>query len=100
VHVLVQPERGDEPAERDVLDDDPWDQELDVRDARSADRAAENVSEQQQEHDRLDREREEQLGRARQPDEVALGDHERIRDEPTHTGAASGDSSAVVSSTA
>ncbi len=34
------------------------------------------------------------------PDEVALGDHERIRDEPPHTGAASGDSSAVASSTA
>ena len=30
VDVLVQPERGDEAAERDVLDDDPGDQEVGV----------------------------------------------------------------------
>ena len=56
-HVLGQPERGREPAERDLLDDHPRDQEVDVVVvAGRRDRAAEDVREQQHEHDRLDRE--------------------------------------------
>src|SRR3712207_7971155 len=42
-HVLGQAERGDEAAERDVLDDDPGDQEVDVVVARRLDRPAEDV---------------------------------------------------------
>ena len=62
VQVLVQAERGDEPAEGDVLDDDPRDQEVDVGEPGRPDRAAEHVAEQQHEHDRLHGEREQQLG--------------------------------------
>ena len=79
VEVLVEPERRDEPAEGDVLDDDPRDQEVDVGVARRADRAAEDVDEQQHEHDRLHGEREQQVGGPRQAHEVALGDHEACR---------------------
>jgi hypothetical protein len=40
VDVLVQSERGDEAAEGDLLNDDPGDQELDVRNPTGVDRAA------------------------------------------------------------
>ena len=48
------------------------------------DRAAEHVAEQQHEHNRLDRERQQQLGRPRQPDQVPLGDHQRIAHQSGH----------------
>ena len=64
VEVLVEPERRDEAAEGDVLDDDPGDQEVDVGVARRGDRAAEDVDEEQHEHHRLHREGD-AAGRAR-----------------------------------
>ena len=97
VQVLVEPERGDEPAEGDVLDDDPRDQEVDVAEAGRLDRAAEHVAEQQHEHDRLDREREQQLGRARQPDQVALGDDQRVGRRGASRGRSSASSSSASS---
>ena len=83
VHVFVEPDRGHEAAEGDVLDDDPGDQEVRVVVAGDVDRAAEHVAEQQHEHDRLDRECEQQLGRARQADQVPLGDHRGVGDGPS-----------------
>ena len=87
--VLVEAKRRDEAAERDVLHDDPRDQEVDVRVAGRLDRAAEHVAKQQHEHDRLHGEREQQIGRAREADQVALGDHERVGHEPPHAAASS-----------
>src|SRR5207302_1022273 len=74
-------DRGDEAAERDVLDDDAWDQEVDVGVSRCRDRTAEHVPEQQHEHDRLDRECKQQLGSAWQADQIALGDDHGVRHE-------------------
>ena len=84
VEVLVEAERGDEAAERDVLHDDARDQEVGVAVAGRLDRTPEHVAEQQHEHDRLHGERDQQLGRARQAHEVALGDHERVAHQPSH----------------
>ena len=80
LHVLGEPERGDEPAERDRLDDDARHQEVDVVEARRLDRAAEDVHEQQHEHHRLDRVRDQQVGLARDPLEVAAREHQRVGD--------------------
>ena len=88
--VLGQPEGRHEPAEGDVLHDDPGDQEVDVVVARRADRPAEHVGEQQHEHDRLDRGADQQVGRAREAHEVALGDDERVGDDPAPHAATSG----------
>ena len=87
--VLGQAERGHEAAERDVLDDDPGDQEVDVVVARCADRAAEHVGKQQHEHHGLDREGDQQVGGAREPHEVALGEHQRVGGEPGHAATSS-----------
>ena len=80
LEVLGEPERRDEAAEGHRLDDDPRNQEVDVVVARRHDRAAEHVDEQQHEHDRLHREGEQQVGRARDPHEVAPGEHQRVGD--------------------
>ena len=87
--VLGQAESGHEAAERDVLHDDPGDQEVDVVVARRHDRAAEDVDEQQHEHDRLDREADQQVGGAGEPHEVALGHHERVGDQLPHAATSS-----------
>src|SRR4029079_5635243 len=76
--VLGQAERGDEPAEGDRLDDDPRHQEVDVLEARGLDRAAEDEHEQQHEHDGLDRVGDQEVGLARDPGQVALGQDERV----------------------
>lgn len=89
VQVLVQPECCHEPAERDVLDDDPRDQEVGIGAVAGADRAAEHVAEQQHEHDRLHGERQQQVGRARQPHQVALGDDHRVGHQAAHQSASS-----------
>ena len=65
LEVLGEAERRDEAAERHRLHDDPRHQEVDVVVARRLDRAAEDVDEEQHEHDRLDREAEQQVGLAR-----------------------------------
>ena len=84
VEVLVEPQRRDEAAEGDVLDDDPRDQEVDVRVPRRGDRAAEDVDEEQHEHHRLHGEGDQQVGRPRQAHQVALGDHERVGHQSPH----------------
>ena len=55
LQVVREPERGDEAAEDHRLHDDPRHQEVDVVEPRRLDRAAEDVDEQQHEHDRLHR---------------------------------------------
>ena len=92
MEVLVEPERRDEPAEGDVLDDDPRDQEVHVLVARRGDRAAEDVDEEQHEHDRLHREGEQQVGRARQAHQVALGDDQGVGDQSPHAACSSSSS--------
>ena len=76
--VLGQPEGGDEPAERDRLDDDARHQEVHVVERPRVDRAAEHVDEQQREHDRLDRVGDQQVGLARDALQVAPGEHQRV----------------------
>ncbi|MEA2455838.1 MAG: high-affinity iron transporter, partial [Thermoleophilaceae bacterium] len=78
--VLGEPERGHEPAEGDRLDDDARHQEVHVVEAGRLDRAAEDVDEQQHEHDRLDRVGDQQVGLARDPQQVAPGEDERVLD--------------------
>ncbi len=75
-----EPERRGEAAEGDVLDHDARDQEVRVavEHRRHGDRAAEHVDEQQHEHDRLDRERGQNVRLADDPDQVALGENERV----------------------
>ena len=80
LQVLGEPERGHEAAERHRLDDDPGHQEVDVVVARRLDRAAEDVDEEQHEHDRLDGEADQQVGLARDAQEAALREHERVGD--------------------
>ncbi len=66
-------------AEGDLLDDHARDQEVDVvAVAGRLDRAAEHVREQQHEHDRLHREGEQHVRVAREPDQVALGERQRV----------------------
>ncbi len=80
LEVLGEAQRGDEAAEGHRLDDDPGHQEVDVAVAGRADRAAEDVGEEQHEHDRLHREGEQQVGRAGDPQEAAFGQHQRVGD--------------------
>ncbi len=68
----ARPSGRDEAAEGDRLDDDARDEEVHVVVARRLDRAAEDVDEQQHEHDRLDREADQQVGLARDAQQVAL----------------------------
>ena len=63
--VLGEAERRDEAAEDHRLDDDPGNQKVDVVERARVDRAAEDVDEQQHEHDRLDREADQQVGLTR-----------------------------------
>ena len=84
--VLGQPERGHEPAERDRLHDDARHQEVDVVERARVDRAAEHVDEQQHEHDRLDRVRDQQVRLARDPH---AGCGARARACPTRSSRAS-----------
>ena len=52
--------------------------------ARRGDRPAEDVDEEQHEHHRLHREGDQQVGRAREAHQVALGDHQRVGHQPPH----------------
>src|SRR6185312_9938976 len=62
------------------LDDDPRHQVVDVVEARGLDRAAEDVDEQQDEEDRLDREADEQVRLPWDPQQAPFGEDEGVRD--------------------
>src|SRR6185312_2670979 len=74
------------------------DQEVDIAVAGGGDRAAEHVGEEQHEHDRLHGEGEQQVGRADDAHEVALGEHHGVGDGTAkaahHSPSASGSSAA------
>src|SRR5919108_2880436 len=81
LEVLRQSQRGDEATERHRLGDDPGHQEARVvLKARRLDRAAEDVHEQQHEHDRLRREGQKQVGRPRYAEQTSLREHHRVGD--------------------
>ena len=75
----AESERGDEAAEDHRLDDDPRDQEVDVVEARRRDRAAEDVDEEQDEHDRLHREADEQVGLPRDALDASIREDRHVR---------------------
>ena len=68
-------------AEGERLADDPREQVVLVADARDVDRRAEHVEEQQDEHDRLDRDVEQPLGHARDRPQAAAGQQRGVADE-------------------
>ena len=78
LHVVGEPERGHETAEHHGLHEDPRQQEVDVVEAGRADRAAEDVDEQQHEHDRLHRVADEQIGLAPDAKQRSLRHHPRV----------------------
>src|SRR5712691_8279010 len=80
-HVLGQADRGGGGAEHDRLHDDPRDQEVDVADPGDVDGAAEDVAEQQHEHDRLDGGEDQQLGGAGDVGQVATGDDQGVGED-------------------
>ena len=81
LQVLDEAERGREAAERHLLDDDPRDQEVGVVVvAGGLDRAAEDVDEQQREHDRLHRVGGQQVRVARDPAQSAQREDQRVAD--------------------
>src|SRR5918994_948802 len=80
LEVLGEPERGHEAAEDHRLDDDPGYQEVHVIEIPGVDRAAEDVHEQQHEHDRLDREADQEVGLAWDPLQAPLRQDERVGD--------------------
>jgi hypothetical protein len=75
-----EPRPGDDRTEDDRLGEDPRDQELVVVAALDCDRTAEDVDEQQDEHDGLKRGEDKQVRDALDLDEVALGHDETVAD--------------------
>ena len=69
-------------AECDGLHEDPRHHEVDVREARRADRATEHVAEQQHEHDRLHAREKHRFGDPRVGDQVALRHRQGVEHEP------------------
>ena len=80
LQVLRQPERGDEAAEGHGLHDDSRDQEVDVAEPRCRDGAAEDVDEEQHEHQRLHGEADQQVGLARDALGAPHGEHPHVRE--------------------
>src|SRR5712692_124626 len=80
-HVLGQADRGGGGAEHDRLHDDARDQVVHVADPRDVDGAAEDVAEQQHEHDRLDGGEDQQLGGAGDAGQVTAGDDHGVGED-------------------
>ena len=81
-HVVGRGDAGADDPERERLADDPGEQVVLVAHPRDVDRRAEHVQEQQDEHDRLDRDVEQPLGHARDRPQAADGQQRGVADEP------------------
>src|SRR2546426_7552292 len=82
LHVLGQANARDDAAEGDGLDEDPRHQVVDVLPARHLDGAPEHVAEKEHEHDRLDGDEHDQLGRSQGAQDAPPGEDHRVEERP------------------